>query len=115
MAITVRDIYKAFPSFTDSDMRKLMGSQDYDDNSVVVYSKIANYGGSMAMDLSVFAAKKEGEAFVGSLSEKKRKTVAKAAGMGADNQQTGQSNNLAQVPKLPMDVSVFSVRQPSRG
>ena len=91
-----------------------MGPQDYDDNSVVMYSKIANYGGSMAMDLSVFAAKKEGEAFVGSLSEKKRETVAKATGMGADNQ-TGQNNNLAQVPKLPMDVSVFSIQQPSRG
>lgn len=59
MAITVGDIYTAFPTFNPKDMIALMGTKNFNGRSSVSLRNIANYKGGMAQELSIFVAQKE--------------------------------------------------------
>ena len=59
MAITVGDIYTAFPTFNPKDMIALVGKDNFNGRSQVSLSKIASYQGGMAQELSIFVAQKE--------------------------------------------------------
>lgn len=58
MAITVGDIYTAFPTFKPKDMIELVGRKDFNGRTEVSLSKIAHYKGGMAQELSVLPLKK---------------------------------------------------------
>ncbi|MCM1009467.1 MAG: hypothetical protein NC390_01130 [Fusobacterium sp.] len=108
MAITVGDIYTAFPTFKPKDMIDLMGTEKFNGRSEVSLSKIAHYKGGMAKELSVFTAKKEGKSYTNMLSQTERQNVSEKANINAD----GNKQDKKPVPQnIPMDTSVFDVNK----
>lgn len=106
MSITVGDIYTKFPNFKPQDMIDLVGSSNFDGRTQISLSKIASYKGGYSQELNVFTAAKEGKAFTEKLSSKHRQEVNDLAGI--EKPQNGiQNSQGTNVPKLPMDVSVF--------
>lgn len=109
MAITVGDIYTAFPTFKPKDMIDLVGREDFDGRTEVSLSKIAHYRGGMAQELSVFVAAKEGKPYTNMLSQTERQKVSEKANL-AENTQPQKP-----IPQnIPMDTSVFDIERPQQ-
>lgn len=110
MTITVGDIYGAFPSFRPEDMIKLCnGNKNLNGRTVVPLSNIASFGNP---DLSIFAAKEEGETFTNLVSKGKRTQLNQAAGIVDNNQDKDKNSanqNVGQA--IPMNTSIFDVSQ----
>lgn len=115
MGITVEQIYKRFPQFKDSDMKKLVGSSSFDGQTVVSLNRFASYNGQYAKDLSVFVAEKEGVDYTKLLSRSKREETTKLAGINDDKQDSLASTNKPQNNSIPMGVSVFDIPKPEKG
>lgn len=110
MAITVGDIYTAFPTFKPKDMIDLMGTDKFNGRSKVSLSKIARYKGGMAEELSVFTAKREGTSYTNMLSQTERQNVSEKANISAGDSKP-QQKPLPQ--NIPMDTSIFDVNKQS--
>ena len=108
MSITVGDIYKQFPTFRQEDMIKLMnGKTDFNGRDTVSLQNIAAFKGQYDMELSVFAAKKEGKSFVGRLNGSKLENVQKETGIQA-NKNNGSENKQGS-NHIAMNTSIFDV------
>lgn len=108
MAITVGDIYTAFPAFKPKDMIDLVGKKDFNGRTQIKLSNIARYQGGMAQELSVFTAKKEGKAYTNMLSQTERQKVAEKADINLADNKTPEKS----VPQnIPMDTSIFDVNR----
>ena len=106
MSITVGDIYTKFPNFKPQDMIDLVGSSNFDGRTQISLGQIASYKGGYSQELNVFTAEKEGKSFTEKLSSKHRQEVNDLAGIEKPQNDISNSQG-ANVPKLPMDVSVF--------
>lgn len=109
MAITVGDIYAAFPNFKPEDMIKLCnGNENLNGRTQVSLANIAAFGDE---NLSIFAAKMEGKNYTNLLGEKARADVNAAIGINASEQRP--QNEIAQnnTKSIPMDTSVFDLAQ----
>ena len=109
MTITVGDIYTAFPTFKPKDMIDLMGTEDFNGNSVVSLNKIAHYRGGMAQELSVFTAKKEGKAYTNMLSEPQRERISEQGGVRLAENKPDAAVQLRDARTIPMDTSIFNL------
>ena len=109
MAITVGDIYTAFPTFKPKDMIDLMGTEDFNGNSVVSLNKITHYRGGMAQELSVFTAKKEGKAYTNMLSEPQRERISEQGGVRLAGNKPDTAAERRNAKIIPMDTSVFNL------
>ena len=106
MAITVKDLFQYDANFDPVKIRRLTGKTNYKKTDTVDLSRLAALNDK---DLSVFAARKEGKSFLGSIQNDDMRTqVADASGM--NNKQTEKNNNIPQV--IPMDKSVFDIQPP---
>ena len=112
MAITVGDIYTAFPTFNPKDMIALVGTENFNGRNSISLSKIANYKGGMAQELSIFVAQKEGKTFTNMLSDSKREAVIEAGAI----KQTGNNKDKKSIPsQIPMDKSIFDIKNTKSG
>lgn len=105
MAITVGDIYSQFPNFKQSDMIRLVGSEDFNGRTVVKLSNIASFGNR---DLSIFVAKREGKNYTNMLGEKNRTEVNEVAGIKDETPKNEKSES--KQDKIPMDLSIFNMK-----
>ena len=110
MAITVGDIYTAFPTFNPKDMIALVGKDNYNGRSQVSLSKIASYQGGMAQELSIFVAQKEGKSFTNMLTDSKREAVIEAGAIKQTENNKDKKQDKKSIPShIPMDKSVFDI------
>lgn len=111
MAITVEVLYKQFPHIKPRDVEYLVGSNNYDSNSIISLKNAAQYDGEYARDLSIFAASKEGKSFTELLNENKKaelSTIVPSLKVeDKDNSKTTKANNVPN--SIPMDKSVFDI------
>lgn len=106
MAITVGAIYTQFPNFNPEDMIKLMnGRTDFSGNDEIPLSNIASYQGRYSKDLSIFAAKSEGESFIKLVDKDNSAKIQKQAGINSDK---ADKNNQTE-GIIPMDKSIFDI------
>lgn len=106
MAITVGDIYGAFPGFRPEDMIKLCnGNKNLNGRTEVPLKNIASFGNQ---DLSIFAAKEEGKTFTNLVSKGERSKLNSAAGVVDKNQDENSANQNVQ-QAIPMNTSIFNV------
>lgn len=111
MAITVGDIFTQFPGFRPDDMITLMGCSDYNGRTQVSLGKIAHYNGTMAKELSVFTAGKEGKTYLNMLSENSRAEISLLAGINeTENNSNEKNTDKSLLPKIPMGKSVFDIK-----
>ena len=116
MAITVGDIYTAFPTFNPKDMIALVGTENFNGRSSVSLSKIANYKGGMAQELSVFVAQKDGKTFTNMLSYSKREAVIEAGAIKQTENNKDKKQDKKSIPsQIPMDKSVFDIKNTKKG
>lgn len=111
MAITVGDIYTAFPTFKPKDMIDLMGTEKFNGRSEVSLSKIAHYKGGMAQELSIFTAKKEGKTFTNMLSQGERERISEQGKVKTDETRSGNDTQKPLSRQIPMDTSVFDIKR----
>ena len=111
MSLTVDGLYKMFPTITGDDIKAILGTEHYDDNTVIRPVDAASYNGKFSSPLSIFFAKNETNAFLPLLDEKRRQRVAENAGIANKlNTDNNQNQNNNQIPGyIPMDTSVFDV------
>lgn len=116
MAITVGDIYTAFPTFNPKDMIALVGTENFNGRNSIPLSKIANYKGGMAQELSIFVAQKEGKTFTNMLSDSKREAVIEAGAIKQTENNKDKKQDKKSIPsQIPMDKSVFDIKNTKKG
>lgn len=103
MSITVEMVYKQFPGFKESDMKRLVGKSEFTDKDNITLARIAAFGDK---NLSIFAAQKEGDKFTELLPEKNRVEMTKAADI-SDNKDSEKNN----AQTIPMDTSIFDIKK----
>lgn len=103
MSITVEMVYKQFPDFKESDMKRLVGKSEFTDKDNIILARIAAFGDK---NLSIFAAKKEGDKFTELIPEKSRPEIVQSADVKENSNEKG--NNLSGV--ISMDTSIFDER-----
>lgn len=111
MSLTVDGLYKMFPTITGDDIKAILGTEHYDDNTVIRPVDAASYNGKFSSPLSIFFAKNETNAFLPLLDEKRRQRVAENSGIANKlNTENNQKQNSNPIPGyIPMDTSVFKI------
>ena len=107
MAITVGDIYTAFPNFRPEDMIKLCnGNKNLNGRTVVPLANIAAYDD---MNLSVFVAGREGKNYTKLLTTKVREEVNETVGVKDNEEPKNDTKNQKSKNVIPRDTSIFEV------
>lgn len=109
MAITVGDIYTAFPTFNPKDMIDLVGTEDFNGRTQIKLSDIARYNGRMAQELSIFTAQKEGKNYTNLLSKAERANISEKADIKTDENKPRDYAQHKGTGSLPMDISIFDI------
>lgn len=113
--LTVKTCFEMFPKMQCKDMAKLLGTENYTENTPIKPSQVAKYNGNCAEEISVFYAQNDTKEFVPLLDGAKQKSVMAHAGIepekvpdlsrddNANNQQFVMNGN------IPMNTSVFDI------
>lgn len=115
MSLTVDGLYKMFSTITFDDVKDILGSANFDDNTVVKPDDVAQYNGKYFSPLSIFYAKNETEEFLPLLDETKRKRVASNAGIKeTDNNKSENGGQKPVLAYIPMNTSVFDIAKQNK-
>ncbi len=101
MSITVKALWSAFGNLQHDDIVKITGRNDFKKSDTISLSRIAGYNGTSANDISIWAAKNEGESYTRLLDDSQKVKISQAAGL----KETNSNNN----SKMSMNKSIFDV------
>ena len=73
--LTVKECYKKYPSMTDRDMARLLGTNTYTENTLIPAAAVANYNGKNSQPISVFYAEHAPQKFIPLLGESKQQKI----------------------------------------
>lgn len=105
MSLTVRDLFQYDPNFDQAKIRLLTGKKEYKKTDTVDLTRLAALNDK---SLSVFAAEKEGKAFVNSIkNDNMRAQVADAAGIKNEKNNNNKKDDVPAI--IPMEKSIFDI------
>ena len=110
LGITVEQICARFKDLKGYDLRKLVGSSNFSNNTVISLNNFASYSGKNATGIQTFVAKEEGNNFIELLSNNKQQQISRMAGIDNNSSNSFAQNN--NTNKIPMGLSLFNIPKP---
>ena len=113
--LIVKTCYDKFSQMKREDMIKLLGTENFDDNTPILASQVARYNGNCAEDISIFYAKNDTEEFMPLLDANKKQKMIFKTGINPKHvpELNKDSDNNKQekafTGDIPMGMSVFDI------
>lgn len=113
--LTVKTCFEMFPQMKAKDMAKLLGTENYNENTPIKAAQVARYSGTCAEQISVFYAEKDTKEFIPLLFGNKRQEMMAKANVkpeevpGVKQENNNDNRPFAQIGNIPMNTSVFDI------
>ncbi len=113
--LTVKTCFEMFPQMKAKDMAKLLGTENFTENTPIKAARVAKYNGTCAEEISVFYAQNDTKEFVPLLDGAKQKSVMTRAGVepekvpGLSQDDNANKQQFAMSGNIPMNTSVFDI------
>ena len=112
--LTVKTCFERFPKMEREDMIKLLGTENYDENTAISAQNVAHYSGNYSEALSIFYAKNDTNNFIPMLNGTKQKNITEKSGINPEKVSALKHNEKkhefpSQIGHIQMGTSVFDI------